>query len=316
MELKNRKMTLCTRCRTVVWVKSKQRSLKKTLKFFSPDVVNVVKMLVASVLCSLWVPVRRLGDLFQRSAEKMIENVNVSLENNQSDKENQTRYKKVAFKQLINLYINVWQKFRSIIDPMQQKIADKANSKASLNPPQVSLKSWKSFDSLNTLKDEASPSESAQDWDNDSCYEDDDSASVTELDENGKEIPRRKFSAIPEHIKNTFFTSAKLYFPGYFWVFAFFSSLFCFTRPALTIIVLTVLTLTLILTERSKTQKSFLFGVEVSLALQLNLLFSCANAVLFEAGLTGALFLAMRYATIPIVVHLTYNSFTTKLFPK
>lgn len=314
---------LCNRCRTVVWVKCRHRSLKRSLNYFSPELVNVVKLLVISILCNTWVPIRRLGDLFQRSAEKMMANINASLEKNcQGDQVDPNRNKKMAFKQLISVYIKIWNKIRSVIDPLQKKLNDEANSKATINTPQVPLKSWKSFECLVAAADHATPSDvskessdciTSEDVDEDeqyfaSCFGEDDSDS--------KRTRRMKLKAIPGYIKDSFFTSAQLYFPGYFWVFALFSSLFCFTKPILTLVVLSVLVLTLVLMERSKSQKTFIFDVELSLPLQLNLLYSCANAVLFEAGVLGALFLAVRYATIPIVVHLTYNSFTTALFSK
>ena len=312
---------LCNRCRTVVWVKCRHRNLKRALSFFSPELVNVVKLLVVAALCNLWVPVRRLGDLFQKNAEQMIENVDASLE---KDSQGDNRNKKMAFKQLIGIYINVWRKIRSVIDPLQKQFADRANSKSTMNIPQISLKSWKSFEALDAAKDDVTPLQTAKDDDEfldyfDEDFKDDEQSSASDLTGDvveSKRAQRKKFAAIPEHIKDTFFTSAKLYFPGYFWVFAFFSSLFCFTKPILTVVVFAVLTLTLVLTERSKKQNITVFDIEVSLAMQLNLLYSCANAVLFEAGVMGALFLAIRYATIPIVVHLTYNSFTTTLFSK
>ena len=56
--------------------------------------------------------------------------------------------------------------------------------------------------------------------------------------------------------------------------------------------------------------------VEMSLPFQLNLLFSLANAAFYEAGILSAVFLAARYAAIPIAVHVVYHSFTTNSFAK
>ena len=121
---------LCTRCQAIVWAEGTERQLKTQLSNVSPELMDLFKLLVVSIFCNAWIPIRRLGDVVHRYGEKMIQNIDASIAQNGED--SQAKGKKYAFKSLIRTFMNMWTKLRSTIDPLQKKYAEKTTSVTSL----------------------------------------------------------------------------------------------------------------------------------------------------------------------------------------